>query len=109
VHLTYFSRKEDLDRRERKERDKSKKDNRIANLEKKEKVSRSRAHERAFASLRQRTNRNGQVAQLNSAEPSRSLNYRREREGGEGGSGGGSGGGGGTEGEDRVVSLSSIY
>jgi len=48
------------------------------------------------------------VAQLNSAEPSRSLNYRREREGGEGGSGG-DGGGGGTEGEDRVVSLASIY
>lgn len=81
---------------------------------KEETVSELRAHERASASLRQHANRNGQVAQLNSAEPSRSLNYRREREGGEGGSGVGGGGGGGggvggTEGEDRVVSLASIY
>lgn len=65
---------------------------------------------RARESFRRHANRNGQVVQLNSAEPRRSLNYRREREGGEGGSSGGSGGsGGGTEGEDRVVSLASIY
>lgn len=46
----------------------------------------------------------GQVAQLNSAEPSRSLNYRREAAEVDGGGGGC---GGGTEGEDRSR-LSSI-
>lgn len=48
-----------------------------------------------------------QVAQLNSAEPSQSLNYRRVKTAGvvaADGSSGGDGSGGRTEGEDRASS-----